>query len=235
MSTTGGAADVIELLELDPDLAGDLEGERRDAATATALARVELLDKGAWDPADISPTAGEGFGLMVLSGFMVRRVGRENRYGAELLGAGDLLRPWQTLRPSASRQFEQSWQAIAPVAVAVLDLAFARRVAPFPEIAAKLVDRAMLRSRHLALELAIVGQRRVEHRLEMLFWQLADRWGVRTRDGVRVAVPLTHALLAELVAARRPSVSTALGRLAEAGTVTRSGDAWLLGGAAAPA
>jgi len=230
MSKAGGAATLVRVLEVDPDLGGSLDGERLEAATAAARALVERLDKGPWEPAETSPAIGEGFGLLVLSGFLVRRVGRDDRHGAELLGAGDLLRPWQTLSPTASRPFEQSWQAIAPVEVAVLDPGFAGRVAPFPEIAARLIDRAMLRSRHLALELAIVGQRRIERRIEMLFWQLADRWGVRTPDGVRVEVPLTHALLAELVAARRPSVSTALGRLAEAGTVTRSGDAWLLGG-----
>jgi CRP-like cAMP-binding protein len=38
----------------------------------------------------------------------------------------------------------------------------------------------------------------------------------------------TKARLAELVAARRPSVSTALGNLAESGALTRRGRAWLL-------
>jgi CRP-like cAMP-binding protein len=232
VSPVRGALDPISVLEVDPDLGGDLAGERLRAALAAARARVERLGKGDWDPAAVSPTVGEGFGLLVLSGFLVRRVGREGHFGAELLGAGDLLRPWQSLDATASRPFEPTWQTIAPVELAVLDAGFARRVAPFPEIAARLVDRAMLRARHLALELAIVGQRRVERRLEMLFWQLADRWGLRTRDGVRVEVPLTHALLAELVAARRPSVSTALGKLAEGGTVTRSGDTWHLTGAA---
>jgi CRP-like cAMP-binding protein len=234
MRAAGETTEIVDLLASDPDLGGGLAGERREAASAAARARVERLAKGAWEPAALPATIGDGFGLLVLSGFLVRRVGRDDRYGAELLGAGDLLRPWQTLGPSASKPFEPSWQAIAPVTLAVLDPAFARRVAPFPEIAARLVDRAMLRSRHLAAELAIVGQRRIERRLEMLFWQLADRWGVRTRDGIRVDVPLTHALLAELVAARRPSVSTALGQLAEAGTVTRAEDTWLLTGPAAP-
>jgi CRP-like cAMP-binding protein len=234
VSAAGRDPGVVGLLGVDPDLGGSLAGERREAATAVARARVARLGKGSWNPAELAPEIGEGFGLLVLSGFLVRRVGREGHSGAELLGAGDLLRPWQTLGPTASRPFEPSWQAIAPVELAVLDAAFARRVAPFPEVAARLIDRAMLRSRHLAHELAIVGQRRVERRLEMLFWQVADRWGVRTRDGVRVEVPLTHALLAELVAARRPSVSTGLGQLAEAGTVTRDGGAWLLTGPAAP-
>jgi CRP-like cAMP-binding protein len=90
------------------------------------------------------------------------------------------------------------------------------------------MDRTMMRSRHLALGLAVLQQRRVEDRLLTLLWLLADRWGYVTGDGVRVAVPLTHGLLAELVAARRPSVSTALGKLAEIGELRRSGDEWIL-------
>jgi CRP/FNR family cyclic AMP-dependent transcriptional regulator len=49
-------------------------------------------------------------------------------------------------------------------------------------------------------------------------------------DGVSVELPLTHALLGELVAARRPSVTTALSTLAEQGKVERRGRAWLLRG-----
>lgn len=229
---TLGDAELVRVLEVDPDLGAGLDGERRQVAAAAARARVERLDKGRWEPPEPGAALNAGFGLLVLSGFIVRRVGREGHFGAELLGGGDLLRPWQSLRAAASRPFEPRWRTIEPVELAVLDLGFARRVAPFPEIAARLAGRAMLRSRYLALELAVVQQRRVERRLEMIFSLLADRWGVRTPDGVRVEVPLTHALLAELVAARRPSVSTALSGLAEAGTVIRRGDAWLLAGAA---
>ncbi len=172
----------------------------------------------------------DGFGLLVLSGFLVRRVGRAGRFGAELLGPGDLLRPWQTVGPFASRPFEPVWSVVAPAQVAVLDSAFARRAAPYPTVAVQLVDRATLRSRHLALALAIVQQPRVDRRLHWLFWHLADRWGRTAPGGVRVEVPLTHSLLGELVAARRPSVTTALSSLATAGTVERVGGSWLLRG-----
>ena len=40
----------------------------------------------------------------------------------------------------------------------------------------------MLRSRHLAVNMAIVQQARIDTRLHMLFWHLADRWG---RTGTR--------------------------------------------------
>jgi hypothetical protein len=221
------APELVSLFDLDPDLADGLDGSRVAAAARAARVTTERVGEGPWSP----PSAGEdGFGLLVLSGFLVRRVGREGRYGAELLGRGDLLRPWLIPAEFASQPFEPAWQAIAGVELAVLDGDFARRMAPFPEVAVHLVERAMLRSRHLALELAIVQERRVDRRLHMLLWHLADRWGQMTADGARVAAPLTHALLGDLVAARRPSVSTALGRLTEAGVVRRVGDAWILSG-----
>ena len=228
MSSKGQPERVVRLLEADPDLCEWLPPDRLVDATAAAQVRVERLAEGPWSPADRSDPTARGFGLLVLSGYLVRRVGREERFGAEVLGRGDLLRPWQAPGRVASHPFESSWQTIAAAELAVLDGDFTHRMAPFPEIAERLVDRAMERSRHLALELAILQQRRVEDRLLMLFWLLADRWGYVTGKGIRVATPLTHSLLAELVAARRPSVSTALGRLAENGQVTRVGNDWIL-------
>jgi CRP-like cAMP-binding protein len=218
---------LVDLLEFDPDLADQIPAGRMAAAREASVVRVEHLARGPWEPAG-QVAARQGFGLLLLSGFLVRRVGREGRFAAELLGPGDLLRPWQAPGRIASRPFESTWQAIAAAELAVLDEDFVERVSPFPQIGVRLVDRAMLRSRHLALGMAVVQQRRVDQRLETLFWLLADRWGRMTRDGVRVVAPLTHALLAELVAARRPSVSAALGELAERGRITRVGDEWIL-------
>jgi CRP/FNR family transcriptional regulator, cyclic AMP receptor protein len=70
----------------------------------------------------------------------------------------------------------------------------------------------------------------VEARLLVQFWQLAERWGHVDRDGIAVSSPLTHELLATLVGAARPSVTTALGRLAERGLLLRSGDVRRLSG-----
>jgi CRP-like cAMP-binding protein len=227
VSTGPDSGGLVSILALDPDLADRVPADQMEAARRAALVRVQRVGTGGWDPPP-APPGPEGFGLLVLSGFLVRRVGREGRFGAELLGPGDLLRPWQAPGRVASQPFEASWQTIAAAELAILDGDFVTRVSAHPQIAVRVVDRAMLRSRHLALELAVVQQRRVEQRLQMLFWLLADRWGHVTRDGVRVVAPLTHALLAELVAARRPSVSAALGVLAERGEITRSGNEWTL-------
>jgi CRP/FNR family cyclic AMP-dependent transcriptional regulator len=76
---------------------------------------------------------------------------------------------------------------------------------------------------------AIVGLPRVEERVLALFWQLADRWGVVRPEGVVVQLPLTHALIGQLVGAQRPTVSLALQSLADDGLLLR-GDigAWTL-------
>jgi hypothetical protein len=47
---------------------------------------------------------------------------------------------------------------------------------------------------------------------------------------VRLALPLTHQLLGQLVGAERPSVSHALARLARSGLVTGHADEWHLHG-----
>ena len=65
--------------------------------------------------------------------------------------------------------------------------------------------------------MAISQQPRLDERLWMLFWELADRHGRVRSDGVYLDLPLTHEVLSHLVAARRPSVSGALTKLAEPG------------------
>jgi hypothetical protein len=61
---------------------------------------------------------------------------------------------------------------------------------------------------------------------------LADRWGRVERDGsVVVPLPLTHRLLAGIVGSQRPTVTTALSRLAERRRVSRRDDGWVLHGA----
>ncbi|HVS99384.1 MAG TPA: Crp/Fnr family transcriptional regulator [Solirubrobacterales bacterium] len=223
-------AGTVEVLRADPDLAVGIEPDRLAGARRACLAARAELPRGDWDPATASPAVADGFGLLLFTGFLVRRVGRGGRYGAELVGPGDLLRPWQTIGAVASAPFEPSWRAVAPSELAVLDADFVARAAPYPSVAVALVDRVMLRARQLALTMAVVQQTRVDRRLHALLWQLADRWGRTGRDGVSVEVPLTHELLAELVAARRPSVTTALSALAATGRVERENNCWLLRG-----
>ena len=68
----------------------------------------------------------------------------------------------------------------------------------------------------------------MERRLLMLFWALSGRWGVVTPRGVHLRLRLTHEALGRLVGARRPSVTTALGALAETGALERTPEGYRL-------
>ncbi len=122
------------------------------------------------------------------------------------------------------------WRVLAPTGVAVLDALVAQRFARYPELTGQLVARALERSPNLAVNMAIVHQPRVDVRLHMLFWHLADRWGRVRSDGTLVPLRLTHQVLADLVAARRPTVSSALSELAQRGLLRPVDDGWLLSG-----
>jgi hypothetical protein len=81
------------------------------------------------------------------------------------------------------------------------------------------------RARSLAFQRAIAQLPRVDDRMLVLLWVLAERWGRVSRDGVRVPVGLPHRMLATLVGARRPSVTTALAGLAREGLIERTAGA----------
>ena len=114
-----------------------------------------------------------GIGLLVLHGLLIRRVGVDGRFGAELLGEGDVLRPWQGQDAFPGVARSTGWQVLESARMAV-------------------------------------GR-------------------VRT-DGVILPLRLTHNVLADLVAARRPTVSTALGELIRDGLLRSVPNGWVLVG-----
>ncbi len=65
----------------------------------------------------------------------------------------------------------------------------------------------------------------------LILWHLAERWGRVHPDGIVVPLPLFHQRLADLVGAHRPAVTTALGGLTDAGSLTRRENGnWVLHG-----
>jgi CRP/FNR family cyclic AMP-dependent transcriptional regulator len=218
------------VLREDPDLADAIDPALASRAVQACVAATVRVPRGAWDPAESGARIGTGIGLLVLQGRLLRRVGVEGRFGAELLGDGDLLRPWQGETAAPLLGQITRWRILEPTRLAVLDQEAARRFAAYPQITGRLVARALERSRHLSVNMAIVHQARVTMRLHMLFWHLADRWGRVRSDGIILPMRLTHAVLADLVAARRPTVSTSLSELARQGLVVPRDGEWLLSG-----
>lgn len=222
--------DVCHVLSEDADLAEAVPADRRERAVRECVADTSWLAPGHWRPSEVRRPRGEGVGLLVLEGLLVRRVGIEGRFGAEVLGEGDLLRPWHGEEDSPTLALTTGWRVLQATRIAMLDERFLRRVAPYPEVLARLGGRAVQRSRNLAVNMAIVHQARVDVRLQMLLWHLAGRWGRVRGDGVALPLRLTHDMLADLAAAQRPTVTSALSDLGRRGLVESVGGEWLLHG-----
>jgi CRP/FNR family cyclic AMP-dependent transcriptional regulator len=217
------------VLDEDTDLAELIPRAQLQSARQASLARVLDVPSGWWDAREDADRSRDGFGLLVLGGVLVRRVGFAGRFGAELLADGDLLRPWE-YDGDETIGFETTWRVLASARLAVLDTVWTERMARYTKVGPALAGRALARSRRLAAMMAIAQQPRLDERLWMLFWELADRHGRVHPGGVYLDLPLTHEVLSHLVAARRPSVSGALTKLADQGRVRREGRRWVLTG-----
>jgi CRP/FNR family cyclic AMP-dependent transcriptional regulator len=227
-SSSASSANFCHLLAEDPELAEALDPATRTVAIEAVVVREISLEPGRLHLRQLGNLE-EGLGLLVLSGVMLHRVGVQRRFGAELIGEGDVLRP-PYRQGESPLSLTNDWLVLKSARVAVLDERFVRQLAEFPQIAGRLFRRAVERSRQLAVNMAIVHQARVDLRLHMLFWHLAGRWGRVRSDGVVVPLRLTHAVLSDLVAARRPTVTSALSELSRQGTVRPVPEGWLLSG-----
>lgn len=224
------APQTTAVLDQDAELGERVPGAQRAQAREASVAALRTIARGPWQPAREPRRVSDGFGLLVLDGLLVRDVEIERRHGAEVLGRGDLLRPWDGDGGDALLPITLSWRVLAPLRLAVLDERWALRMSPWPSVACQLTGRGILRARRLVAMLAIVQEPRLDLRLWTLLWELAERYGTVHVDGVHVDVPLTHEALAHLVSARRPSVSSAMGRLIERGVVERRRATWILRG-----
>lgn len=226
---TSGHARSNVLVE-DVDLAEAVPEGDRESATRAAVAATVFVPPGTWDAKKDAHRSAGGFGLLVLSGILVRRVGFANRLGAELLGPGDLLRPQEHDGEEATLPFDATWTVLSELRLALLDRRWSQRMAPYPDIGIELVARALRRARRLANMFTVSLNPKLDRRLHLLLWELADRYGRVHPDGVHIDLPLTHELISHLGGAQRPSVSSALTRLAAGGQIERRGSGWLLHG-----
>jgi hypothetical protein len=220
------------LLDADDDLATEFDLRTRLAVRPGITVKVLLAEVG---ECDLGPTLDglrRGYGLLVLDGLITFDMRVGDRTASELVGAGDLLVPSHD-RAEAMLERRDTWRMLVPSQLALLDAEFALRVRPWPQIAEALLRRASRRTADVDEMRAIACHPRLEVRLDLIFWHLAARWGRVEPAGIKLTLPLTHRLLGQLVAAERPSISHALGRLSTAGLVTGSAGDWHLHGTVA--
>jgi CRP/FNR family transcriptional regulator, cyclic AMP receptor protein len=209
------------LLEVDPELAAGLSDN--EVAAARAKVRVSLRDvradevRGKWGRA--SPTL---VCLLLVEGALLREVRTARSVTAELLGPGDLIRPFEEDgEEDLPLRTEIRWQVVQPLLLGVIDTQVLKAAAEWPSVVGAIVARCVRRAQRLSVNLSISHMVRADDRLLLLFWHLSERWGRVSPDGVEIDLPLTHGQLASMIGAERPSTTTALSRLADDGLLTR--------------
>jgi CRP/FNR family cyclic AMP-dependent transcriptional regulator len=210
----------VRLVDIDPDLARDSRVDGNAARATIAVIEVPAGGAGLSGEEIVSARG------LVLKGVLLRAVDAAGHSISELLGPGDVA--------AADGQGDEllptrvQWRALERSLVA--DLASVEGADSHTELA--LLDGVARRLEsqltHASVRGAITSLIRVDLRLLAYLWHLAGTFGVVTTEGVKVELPLTHALLAQLIGARRPTVTTAFGTLTAAGYIRRDGHSILL-------
>jgi CRP/FNR family cyclic AMP-dependent transcriptional regulator len=224
------AHDLVRLLDADPELGERLAPEQSAHATHQLVAEVLRVPTGRWDAAGATDPNAHPLGLLILDGLLLRDLDLGRRASTEVLGFGDVLRPWDADSAQSDLPFVARWSVLEPLKLAILDERFLASAVRYPPVIDAIFARAARRHRGLSVRLVINQLVRLEDRLLLALWTLAERWGRVTPDGVLVPMGLTHSALARLVGARRPSVTSALGDLAGNRLLERTEDGWLLRG-----
>jgi CRP-like cAMP-binding protein len=215
------------VLDTDPELASCVPLVHREAARRALVGQLEHIAPGGWVP----PARSQGaFGLLVAKGVLLRRVHVRGAKAVEIVGSGDLLRPWEDELEGGVLPVYSTWEVLEQASLITLDGAFTAAAGLWPELIVTLGSRLLRRARRLSVAVAISGLPRVDDRLLALLWLLADVWGRVTPAGVLVPIRLTHETLAEAVGARRPTVTRAITGLRQLGLISRSGRHYLLHG-----
>ncbi|HEY2438258.1 MAG TPA: helix-turn-helix domain-containing protein [Solirubrobacteraceae bacterium] len=224
-------AETVSIVEADADLADLLDPDQLERAGREARAAVLRLPTGDWDAAASVTPDSHHRGFLITDGLLSRDVHVIGRQCVELLGHGDVLRPWSWDGEGSHVHAEIGWTVLEPTCMAILDQGLVTRISPWPQLGVELFNRATRRAHALAVSLAISYRQRVDDRLLLTLWHLAERWGRVHPDGIVVPLPLSHQRLADLVGAHRPAVTTALGKLTKAGSLTRRENGnWVLHG-----
>jgi CRP/FNR family transcriptional regulator, cyclic AMP receptor protein len=226
-----GGSEVISIIDADPDLGELLDPTERERARRGTVTRVLRLPPGKWLAIEARDEVAYHQGFLVIDGMLSREVDVLGRRCVELIGDADVLRPWGWDPSGSHVSAEVEWVVLEPTRMAVLDHALVSQINPWPQLGLELFARGTRRAHWLAIALAISHHPRVDDRLLLTLWQVAERWGKVRPDGISIPLPLPHERLAALIGAHRPAVTTAMGELTRAGLVSRGADRmWVLHG-----
>ena len=171
-------------------------------------------------------TAHRAFGAAVLDGLVMNAMRIGEQAGIQLLGPGDLLVPRSDLLPDWLADFES--QSAGSVRLGLFGNELLAAAYRWPRILQGLYACIGDQIQRLTAQLVICQLPRVDDRVLAMLWLLSESWGHVTPSGIRLPLTLTHETLGALVGAARPTVTLALGKLADEGAIVHQDSGWLL-------
>jgi CRP/FNR family cyclic AMP-dependent transcriptional regulator len=214
----------VSLLEVDPDFGRFLSEEDRLQAARVSLPALDV--RGEFDLMNLLERA-HAFGIVVSEGMLLHRIRIGEQATLRLLGPGEML----SVSPGPQSRLlvaESDCSAMADTRLVLLDDRMLVAAQRWPRLFAGLQQKSAEQAERISVQLAICQLPRVSDRLLALLWLLAESWGRVTPSGVSLPLALTHDALGGMIGARRPTVTLALGELADRGAVVRQDVGWLL-------
>ena len=214
----------VRLRDVDPDFLRFVADDERGQAAAVTLPAIDL-EEGPFDSEALLAQA-EGFCGLLVSGMVNRRIVLDGQVALRVLGPGAVIPVLQA--PTSDVIGSSEWAAVGTGRLAIIGHHFMRAAARWPKLYSNLLGRFADQNEQLATQLALCQLPRVEDRLLGMLWLLAESWGKVTSAGTLLPLHFTHEALGAMVGARRPTVTLALGELADSGAVIQRDGGWLL-------
>jgi CRP/FNR family transcriptional regulator, cyclic AMP receptor protein len=214
----------ISILDARFEVAQHLTADER-AELAGVTLPVVSVDAGRLDLQELM-TRHRAFGATVLDGVVMSSLQIGAHRGLQLLGPGDLLVTGNEFWPAWLAKLEL--RPAAPAALGLLSDDLLAAAYRWPRLIEGLYGSIGYQLRRLTAQMVICQLPRVEDRVRAMLWLLAESWGHVTPDGVRLPLALTHETLGALVGARRPTVTLAVRKLTDDGSLVAQDSGWLL-------
>jgi hypothetical protein len=216
--------DRVHLLDAKLELTRHLSPEERAELRDIALPAVEVAP----GPLELDAllVAHDAFAAGVIGGMVVQALQIGEQSGVQLLGPGDLLVQGGAGSPPWLERVE--FRAPGPVRLAILGDGFVAVARRAPRLISSLYECVADQMQRVTGQLVICQLPRVDQRVLAIMWLLAESWGQVTTGGVRLPLALTHETIGAMVGARRPTVTLALRKLSQQGSILHQDSGWLL-------
>jgi CRP-like cAMP-binding protein len=213
------------VLDAAPDLASSLTADERRRLEQVSVPVVAMSSQGSLAVEELLERRA-AFAAIVVEGLVLHHLATGGNPGLRILGPGDTI--MTPLAPGPTFLGSSRYVAQSSARLALLGDEFLIAAHGAPHVLVGLQAAAAEQMERLSLQLVICQLPRVADRVLAMLWLLAESFGRVTPAGTRLPLSLTHEVLGALVGARRPTVTLALGELADRGALVHQDLGWLL-------